>query len=76
MLDEKHPDLLKAPADPSQYTLGRIGQHNVVIACLPAGSVGNATAAIAAGNTQRSSPIKFGLMIGIGGGIWSKKNDI
>lgn len=76
MLDEKHPNLSKDPADPSQYTLGRIGQHNVVVTCLPAGSMGNGPAATVASNMQRSFPIKFGLMVGIGGGVWSKKNDI
>ena len=76
MLDERHPKLPKDPADPSQYTLGRIGEHSVVIACLPAGSMGNGPAATVASNMQRSFSIKFGLMVGIGGGVWSKKNDI
>jgi nucleoside phosphorylase len=35
MLDEEHPDLLQDENDTNTYTLGRIGQHNVVLACLP-----------------------------------------
>jgi len=76
MLDEEHPKLPKDISDPSQYTLGRIGQHNIAIACLPAGSMGGGPAATVANNMQRSFPIKFGLMVGIGGGVWSKKNDV
>lgn len=76
MLDETHPELLKDTADPNQYTLGRIGKHNVVIACLPSGLIGNGPAAVVASNMRRSFPIKLGLIVGIGGGVWSKKNDI
>jgi nucleoside phosphorylase len=75
MLDETHPKR-KDKADENEYTLGRIGVHNVVVACLPAGMIGNVPAAIVAKNMQRSFPIKFGLMVGVGGGVWSKKHDI
>jgi hypothetical protein len=37
MLDEEHSDLSQGDNDTDLYTLGRIGEHNVVIACLPAG---------------------------------------
>jgi nucleoside phosphorylase len=76
MLDETHQKLEKENGDDNDYTLGRIGVHNVVIACLPAGLVGNGPAAIVANNMRRSFPIKFGLMVGIGGGVWSKKDDL
>ena len=76
MLDESHPRLKKENGDDNEYILGRIGVHNVVIACLPAGLMGNGPAAIVAINMQRSFPIKLGLMVGVGGGVWSKKNDI
>ena len=39
MLDEEHPDLQAAENDTNTYTLGRIEQHNVVLACLPTVSV-------------------------------------
>ena len=38
MLDEVHPDLPRDGNDSNTYTLGRIGQHNVVIAGLPSGT--------------------------------------
>ncbi|KAN0089551.1 hypothetical protein V8E51_019811 [Hyaloscypha variabilis] len=76
MLDETHPKSKKGNGDDNEYTLGKIGVHNVVIACLPAGLMGNGPAAIVANNMRRSFPIKFGLMVGIGGGVWSKKGDI
>jgi hypothetical protein len=38
--------------------------------------MGNGPAAIVANNMRRSFPIKFGLMVGVGGGVWSKKDDI
>jgi nucleoside phosphorylase len=76
MLDEIHPKLEKENGDDNDYTLGRSGVHNVVIACLPAGLIGNGPAAIVANNMRRSFPIKFGLMVGVGGGIWSMKDDI
>jgi nucleoside phosphorylase len=76
MLDETHARLTKENGDENEYTLGRVGAHNVVIACLPAGLIGNGPAAIVANNMQRSFPIKFGLMVGVGGGVWSKNNDV
>jgi nucleoside phosphorylase len=76
ILDESHPKLKKENGDENEYTLGRVGVHNVVITCLPAGLMGNGPAAIVANNMQRSFPIKFGLMVGVGGGVWSKNNDI
>ena len=76
MLDETHPNLKKERGDENEYTLGKIGVHNIVIACLPAGLIGNGPAATVARDMQRSFPIKFGLMVGIGGGVWSKKDDI
>ncbi|KAF2182483.1 purine and uridine phosphorylase [Zopfia rhizophila CBS 207.26] len=69
MLDEVHPDLDRAQGDENIYTLGRIGDHNVVIACLPGGSTGVTPAAKVATDMLRSFPrIRFGLMVGIGGG--------
>lgn len=76
MLDETHPKLKRETSDANEYTLGRIGVHNLVIACLPAGLMGNGPAAIVANNMQHSFPIKFGLMVGVGGGVWSKTNDV
>ncbi|KGO64718.1 hypothetical protein PITC_052630 [Penicillium italicum] len=70
MLDDEHPVLQAAdPNDINSYLLGRIGDHNVVIACLPAAETGKVSAATVAKDMVRSFPaIRFGLMVGIGGG--------
>ncbi|KAF9883051.1 hypothetical protein FE257_004305 [Aspergillus nanangensis] len=70
MLDEKHPVLSAIdPHDSNSYVLGRIGDHNVVIACLPAETTGKVSAASVAKDLIRSFPaVRFGLMVGIGGG--------
>ncbi|GES58921.1 hypothetical protein ATEIFO6365_0003020400 [Aspergillus terreus] len=69
LLDEEHPSLDQDPGDTNAYTLGRIGQHNVVIGCLPLGSMGESSATAVAKDMLRSFPnIKIGLMVGVGGG--------
>jgi nucleoside phosphorylase len=51
------------------YTLGSINGHNIVMACLPSGNMGITPAAKVAADMLRSFPkIRFGLMVGIGGG--------
>ncbi|RYP56595.1 hypothetical protein DL771_011716 [Monosporascus sp. 5C6A] len=77
-LDEKHdrPEYV-SPNDNNDYTLGEIGKHKVVIAVLPDGEYGIASAAIAARDMLHSFPnIRVGLMVGIGGGAPSQKHDI
>jgi nucleoside phosphorylase len=70
MLDQIHPDLPKLPNDHNTYTLGSIGKHNIVITCLPKGKVGPNPATTAATRMVSTFPsIKFGLMVGIGGGV-------
>ncbi|KAF7513150.1 hypothetical protein GJ744_010546 [Endocarpon pusillum] len=62
---------------PNSYRFGSIGVHNVVIVCLPSGVPGTVSAAMVLANMLSSfRGIKFGLMVGIGGGVPSKKNDI
>ncbi|KAL4986746.1 nucleoside phosphorylase domain-containing protein [Aspergillus falconensis] len=70
MLDEEHPELPHDPNDDNIYTLGRIGHHNVVLACLPAGRHGTTPAATVAIQMRAKFPgIRFGLMVGVGGGV-------
>jgi nucleoside phosphorylase len=77
MLDEEHSPLPQHPHDNNTYTLGRIGEHNMVIACLPAGQMGNNSAATVASQMRYSfGAIRFGLMVGIGGGVPSEEHDI
>ena len=79
MLDEEHPDLAHDPADNDEnlYALGSIGGHNVVIVCLPAGRIGNNPAAAVATQMRATfKKIRFGLMVGIGGGVPSAEADV
>jgi nucleoside phosphorylase len=77
MLDDIHTDLPVRPNDHNTYTLGRIGNHKIAIACLPSGLYGTASATTVA-NQMLSTfmSIRFGLMVGIGGGVPSKETDI
>ena len=77
LLDEEHPPLpVSSPHDNNTYTFGRIGHHNIVIACLPKGKYGLTSAASVAKDMLHSFPaIRFGLMVGIGGGAPSGKHD-
>ncbi|KAL6700546.1 hypothetical protein J3F84DRAFT_392590 [Trichoderma pleuroticola] len=78
VLDEIHegPEMVSIN-DSNNYTLGRIGQHNVVIAVLPDGEYGISSAARVAADLSHSFPnVRFGLLVGIGGGAPSQKHDI
>ncbi|KAI0121191.1 nucleoside phosphorylase, partial [Xylariales sp. AK1849] len=70
MLDQTHAELPKPKNDYNTYTLGSIGNHNIVIACLPKGKIGTNPAATAAILMISTFPaVRLGLMVGIGGGI-------
>ncbi|KAL7903775.1 hypothetical protein GGI35DRAFT_291694 [Trichoderma velutinum] len=77
-LDEEHdPPEYVSSNDNNDYALGKIGKHNVVIAVLPDGEYGIASAAGVARDMLHSFPnIRIGLMVGIGGGAPSTKHDI
>lgn len=65
------------PNDSNTYFFGRIGQHRIVIVCLPAGRYGLTPATCVAQDMIRSFPqIRFGLMVGIGGGAPTLEQDI
>ncbi|KAF5015220.1 hypothetical protein F66182_13526 [Fusarium sp. NRRL 66182] len=75
--DEHEPPEFVSPNDTNDYTLGRLRNHNVVIAVLPDGEYRTASAASVATNMLHSFPnIRIGLMVGIGGGAPSRKHDI
>ncbi|KAH7176168.1 nucleoside phosphorylase domain-containing protein, partial [Dactylonectria macrodidyma] len=77
-LDDEHegPEFV-SPNDTNDYTLGRLGEHNVVIAVLPDGEYGTSSAASVATNMLHSFPnVRIGVMVGIGGGAPSAKHDI
>ncbi|KAL2836885.1 nucleoside phosphorylase domain-containing protein [Aspergillus pseudoustus] len=70
MLDELHAALPLPANDSNNYTLGRVGDHNVVVACLPVGEMGNNSSATVATRLTSTFPaIRFGVMVGIGGGV-------
>ncbi|KAH8807412.1 hypothetical protein F5884DRAFT_856993 [Xylogone sp. PMI_703] len=78
MLDEEHGRPQAIPRDDTNtYHLGRIGEHNIVMACLSGGQMGTGPAAIVAENMRRTfKNIRFALLVGIGGGVPDKKKDV
>ena len=77
-LDEEHdrPDYVSAN-DANNYTLGKMADHKVVIAVLPEGEYGLSSATAVIKDMLNSFPnIRIGLMVGIGGGAPTTKNDI
>jgi nucleoside phosphorylase len=78
MLDEEFegPDIME-DGDDNTYVYGRIAKHYVVIGCLPSGRYGTSSAARVARDMIRTFPkLRFALMVGIGGGAPTTKNDI
>ncbi|RFU28033.1 hypothetical protein B7463_g8305, partial [Scytalidium lignicola] len=76
-LDEEHdrPERVSVN-DNNNYTLGKIGKHNVVIAILPGGEYGTVSAATVARDMLHIFPnVRIGLRVGIGGGV-PRKHDI
>lgn len=70
MLDEIHPNLPQPSDDHNCYTLGSIGGHNIVIACLPNDDIGNSFDLPFVNQLIRTFPsIKIGFRVGIGDGI-------
>ncbi|KAI8294629.1 hypothetical protein K4K56_001810 [Colletotrichum sp. SAR 10_98] len=70
MLDEEFAELPSQPTDSNIYSFGRIKDHNVVMACLPAGQMGTNSAATVASQMKSSFPsLRFGVLVGIGGGV-------
>lgn len=78
MLDEEHADFERGDDnDENLYALGSIGGHNVAIVCLPVGRIGNNPAATVAMQMQATfKEIRFGLLVGIGGGVPSVEVDV
>jgi nucleoside phosphorylase len=78
VLDEGHgPPEYVSRHDNNDYTLGRVGRHNVVIAVLPDGKYGTSSAAGVARDMLHSFPnVRIGLMVGIGGGAPTSVNDV
>lgn len=75
MLDEEHHDFPQEANYPNLYTPGRISEHNIIIAWLPAGQIGTNSAATVASQMKFKFPsIQYVLMVGIGGGVPSARD--
>ena len=74
MLDERHQRLPQPEQDHNTYNLGRIYGHNVVIVRPP--MAGNCFAATVVAQMRRTYPrLRFGLLVGIGGGVPTKTDE-
>ncbi|KAK4085593.1 uncharacterized protein Triagg1_583 [Trichoderma aggressivum f. europaeum] len=68
MLDEEHEPLKQSATDHNVYKLGSIHGHNVVIAGLP--QTGNcSTATVVTQMRMTFKKLRYGLLVGIGGGV-------
>lgn len=77
MLDERYEPLELDATDDNSYHYGRIGAHNVVVTVLPSGEMGtNIASAVATSLKDHFPALRFGLMVGIAGGVPSAENDI
>ncbi|OQE31002.1 hypothetical protein PENFLA_c002G04777 [Penicillium flavigenum] len=77
MLDKTHSPLPQHSSDPNAYALGELNGHHIVIACLPAGVYGTVSATAVVSRMRSTFPrLQYALMVGIGGGVPNKANDI
>jgi nucleoside phosphorylase len=73
MLDDIH-ESLPSSRDQNTYTLGRMGSHNIVVAVMQ--EIGtNRAAAVATQLLNDFQAIRFGLLVGIGGGVPGEEED-
>ena len=76
LFDQKYSDPGLDKNDRNSYAFGRMFHHNIVATCL-SGIYGNSSATRVTAELHRSFPkVEFCLMVGIGGGVPSSKNDI
>ncbi|KAL2684541.1 hypothetical protein Neosp_005619 [[Neocosmospora] mangrovei] len=76
MLDQEHERLSHQHRnDENSYILGNVKQHNIVMPVLPEYGISSATSAVKS-MISTFPKLRFILMVGIGGGVPSKKNDI
>ena len=76
MPDETFPSL-PATTVHNAYVLGKIENHNIVLTCLPVGIYGTTSATAVVSQLQSTFPnIRYGILVGIGGGISGKRMDI
>ena len=74
---EEHEDLRIVPPTRHQYVYGSMNGHNVVMGCLPATQTGKGGAASVASEMLTHFPcLRFGLLVGVAGGVTGKKGKI
>ncbi|KAK6516721.1 hypothetical protein TWF506_006613 [Arthrobotrys conoides] len=73
LLDNEHASLPPKGKDDNIYILGEMGAHNVVIAC-PAGYGTNAASHTVTNMLRTYENIRFGLLVGVGGGAPTPNN--
>ncbi|KAK6360966.1 SH3 and multiple ankyrin repeat domains protein 2 [Orbilia blumenaviensis] len=77
MLDEEHESLPLPEQDQNEYTLGKIGSHNVLIVGPPIGQQGKVAIANVVGRIPYTfKNVKMGLLVGIGGGVPRPNHDV
>ncbi|KUL81436.1 hypothetical protein ZTR_10667 [Talaromyces verruculosus] len=77
MLNRTHSPLRNPSTDSNAYELGELDGHYIVITCLPDGVYGTVAAAHVVSRMRSTFPrLQYGLMVGIGGGVPGKNNDI
>ena len=77
MLNRTHSPLPNPSTDSNAYELGELDGHYIVITCLPAGVYGIVAAANVVSRMRSTFPrLQYGLMVGIGGGVPGKNNNI
>lgn len=76
MLDEEYPSGPSQPrTDPNRYIFGRVGPHNVVL-LRPPERQGKAAANSVVTHLSRTFPIRWYLLVGVGGGVPGPRHDI
>ena len=76
LLDETYPPLPipSGPNSQNTYVVGKMGGHNLVVAVLP--EIGQNAAAVVATQPLNDFPsVRFGLLVGIGGGVPDEEED-
>ncbi|KAJ5548251.1 hypothetical protein N7513_005485 [Penicillium frequentans] len=77
LFDTSHYNVVLPLTDTNSYAFGSMGQHNIVATCLPDGEYGTNSAASVASDMRRTfGRLQFCLLVGIGGGAPSARNDI
>ncbi|KAF3233283.1 Ankyrin Repeat [Orbilia oligospora] len=77
MLDERHEQLRLNEDDDNEYTLGKIGAHNVIVVGPPIGEQGKVAISTVVNQIRLSfKNVRVGLLVGIGGGVPKHDHDV